>query len=168
MRGAREQIGDLRGLREALMARRRGFTRDELAELGYGLDGERLERPPAKACRRAVHHPGQMNKTEERYARHLDLLKATGRIVDYAFEPCKLRLGVDWKTTLLVDFMVLMPDGTIEMREVKGRADHWEDDARAKIKMAARLYPFRFVGVHERPKKQGGGWAREVFPPEKE
>ena len=35
----------------------------------------------------------------------------------------------------------------------------WQDDARAKIKIAADLYPVRFVAVRVKPKKEGGGLA---------
>lgn len=125
----------------------------------------------ARATRRTVHHPGKMNKTEARYAAHLELLKAAGKITDYCFEPLKLRLGADWTTSYLADFMVLLPDGTIELHEVKGASNSkesvkgafWQKGSRTKIKTAARLFPFVFVGVHERAKKQGGGWEREVF-----
>ena len=46
------------------------------------------------------------------------------------------------------------------MHEVKG---FWRDDARAKIKIAADLYPFRFIAVQAAPKKAGGGWTIEEF-----
>jgi hypothetical protein len=46
------------------------------------------------------------------------------------------------------------------MHEVKG---FWTDDARVKIKVAADLYPFRFIAAQALPKKQGGGWKIEEF-----
>jgi hypothetical protein len=46
------------------------------------------------------------------------------------------------------------------MHEVKG---FWQDDARAKIKIAADLYPMRFVAIRVQSKKEGGGWASEEF-----
>jgi hypothetical protein len=51
-------------------------------------------------------------------------------------------------------------DGQIECHEVKG---HWMDDARAKIKIAAEMYPFRFLAVRPKAKRDGGGWDVEVF-----
>ena len=33
----------------------------------------------------------------------------------------------------------------------------------AKIKVAADMYPFRFLAVRVKPKKEGGGWAMESF-----
>ena len=54
----------------------------------------------------------------------------------------------------------LLADGVIECHEVKG---FWQDDARAKIKVAADMYPFRFLAVRVKTKKDGGGWAMESF-----
>ena len=58
------------------------------------------------------------------------------------------------------DFAVLPADGVLEIHEVKG---FWQDDARVKIKVAASLYPFRFVAMKARAKKHGGGWEAEAF-----
>ena len=52
--------------------------------------------------------------------------------------------------------MVLRPDGAFEIHEVKG---HWEDDARVKIKVAAELYPFKFIAA----RKVKGAWLFEEF-----
>ena len=51
-------------------------------------------------------------------------------------------------------------DGALEAHEVKG---YWQDDARAKIKIAADMCPLRFVAVQALPKKAGGGWKVEEF-----
>lgn len=101
---------------------------------------------------------GQMNKTEEAYARHLEDRKARGEVAWYKFEGVKLRLADN--TFYTSDFAVMLSDGTMEMHEVKG---HWQDDARAKIKIAADLYPFRFIAVKAKAKKHGGGWDVEDF-----
>ena len=101
---------------------------------------------------------GEMNKTEERYAEHLEQLKHAGEILWWKFEGIKLRLADN--TFLTVDFPVMLTDGTMEMHEVKG---FWEDDARVKIKVAAALYPFRFVALKPRAQKNGGGWDVEEF-----
>lgn len=102
--------------------------------------------------------PGQMNKTEAAYAGRLESLKAGGAVQWYKFEGLKLRLADN--TFYTPDFAVMWEDGVIECHEVKG---HWMDDARAKIKIAADLYPFRFIAVKVRPKKDGGGWEQEIF-----
>ena len=112
------------------------------------------ERVLAKGNRGTFHKSGEMNKTEAAYAAYLDGLKKDGTITDYRFEAVKLRLAD--KTFYTPDFMVLMPDFSFEMHEVKG---FWEDDARVKIKVAAAQFPFKFVAV----KKTKNGWDREVF-----
>jgi hypothetical protein len=101
---------------------------------------------------------GAMNKTEAAYATHLELLKHAGEVLWYRFEGVKLRMAD--KTFYTPDFAVLAADGVMEMREVKG---FWEDDARVKIKVAAEMYPFRFMAVKVNPKKLGGGWSVENF-----
>lgn len=101
---------------------------------------------------------GAMNKTEAAYAAHLALLKHAGDVQWYRFEGVKLRLADS--TFYTPDFAVMAVDGVIEMHEVKG---FWADDARAKIKIAADQYPFRFYAFQARSKKAGGGWVREAF-----
>ena len=101
---------------------------------------------------------GQMNKTEEAYASTLKLRQHAGEVAWFKFEGIKLRLADN--TFYTPDFAVMLADGSMEMHEVKG---HWQDDARAKIKIAADMYPFRFVAVKVQPKKVGGGWAVEEF-----
>lgn len=101
---------------------------------------------------------GQMNKTEQAYANYLEALKATGAIVWYKFEGMKFRLADN--TFYTPDFMVLASNRQLEAHEVKG---YWLDDARAKIKIAADMYPVRFIAVKVRPKKEGGGWSIEEF-----
>ncbi|MPS35020.1 MAG: DUF1064 domain-containing protein [Stenotrophomonas sp.] len=99
-----------------------------------------------------------MNQTEKAYAEHLRALQHAGEILWFRFEGIKLRLADN--TFFTPDFAVMAADGVMEMREVKG---FWQDDARAKIKIAADQYPFRFIAVRVRPKKDGGGWAVEEF-----
>ncbi|MGE8218564.1 MAG: DUF1064 domain-containing protein [Stenotrophomonas acidaminiphila] len=99
-----------------------------------------------------------MNQTEAAYAEHLRALQHAGEILWFRFEGIKLRLADN--TFYTPDFAVLAADGVMELHEVKG---FWQDDARAKIKIAADQYPFRFIAVRVRPKKEGGGWAVEEF-----
>lgn len=101
---------------------------------------------------------GQMNKTEAAYAEFLESLKGLGDVLWYKFEGLKLRLADN--TFLTVDFAVMRADGTLEMHEVKG---HWMEDARVKMKVAADMYPFRFIAVKPIAKKAGGGWKVEVL-----
>jgi hypothetical protein len=67
-----------------------------------------------------------------------------GDILWYRFEGLKLRLADN--TFYTPDFAVMAADGVMECHEVKG---FWRDDARAKIKIAAEQYPFRFKAVSQ-------------------
>jgi hypothetical protein len=112
--------------------------------------------PPNQAGRYALGRLpiGKMNKTETAYAQHLELQKHAGEVLWWRFEGIKLRLADN--TFYTSDFAVLPRDGVLELHECKG---FWQDDARVKIKVAAALYPFRFIAV----KKKGKGWEREDF-----
>ena len=101
---------------------------------------------------------GAMNKTEAAYERDLRDAMSLGDILWYRFEGLKLRLADN--TFYTPDFAVMAADGVIECHEVKG---FWRDDARAKIKIAADQYPFRFKAVQAEAKKRGGGWKVETF-----
>jgi hypothetical protein len=101
---------------------------------------------------------GVMNKTEAAYDAHLLELERAGEVLWRKFEAVKLRLADN--TFYTPDFAVLTRSCVFELHEVKG---FWQDDARVKIKVAASLYPFRFIAVTARAKKHGGGWAREEF-----
>jgi hypothetical protein len=97
---------------------------------------------------------GKMNGTETAYGKALELRQRAGEVAWYRFEGIKLRLadGCFYSP----DFAVMLSSGEMEIHEVKG---HWTDDARVKIKMAAEMYPFRFIAI----KKARGGWATEDF-----
>jgi hypothetical protein len=101
---------------------------------------------------------GAMNKTEQAYADYLAQLQAVGGILWHKFEGLKFRLADN--TFYTPDFTVMMPDGQLQAHEVKG---FWQDDARVKIKIAADMYPLKFIAVKARAKKDGGGWAIEEF-----
>lgn len=101
---------------------------------------------------------GQMNKTEEAYRDRLELLRTAGEVAWFKFEGMKLRLADN--TFYTPDFAVMLASGEMECHEVKG---FWQDDARAKIKIAADIYPFRFIAVKPEAKKRGGGWITEEF-----
>lgn len=101
---------------------------------------------------------GAMNKTEAAYAATLEHRRHAGEVAWFKFEGVKLRLADN--TFYSPDFAVMLADGALEMHEVKG---YWQDDARAKIKIAADLYPMRFLAIQVKPKKEGGGWSIEEF-----
>ena len=98
---------------------------------------------------------GEMNRTEEAYAAELELQKRVGMILWWKFEALKLRLADN--TFYTPDFAVMVADGTMECREVKG--SFFEEDAKVKIKVAASLYPFRFRVI----RKIKGRWEVEEF-----
>lgn len=102
---------------------------------------------------------GQMNKTEQAYAAHLELLKAAGDVLWWKFEPARLCLAP--KTTYAPDFMVLRRDHQIIFDEVKG---HMRDDAAVKIKVAAAMFPFQFRII----RKSGSMWKITNVGPESE
>lgn len=77
------------------------------------------------------------SKWEELYAQHLAAQALAGEIADWKYEPLKILLAP--QTTYTPDFMVIMPDGKIEMHEVKG---YLRDDAAVKFKIAADSFPF--------------------------
>lgn len=101
---------------------------------------------------------GQLNSTEQAYEQHLKQLQKEDQVLWFRFEGLKLRLADN--TFYTPDFVVQMSDNTIECHEVKG---FWQDDARVKIKVAAEMYPFRFVAVKKKPKRDGGGFVFEEF-----
>lgn len=101
---------------------------------------------------------GQQNATEREYGALLELRRVAGEVAWYKFEGLKLRLADN--TFYTPDFAVMLQTGELECHEVKG---FWQDDARAKIKIAADLYPFAFIAVRKRAKKDGGGFERETF-----
>jgi hypothetical protein len=124
----------------------------ELAALGLRVVGNKAVRvTPTEAPKRAPLARG-MNKTERRYANHLDMLKRQGVVLWWAFEAVKLKLAPN--THYTPDFLVLRPGG-FEFHEVKG---FWRDDARVKIKVAAVMFPIPFLAV-----RWAKGWQYEVF-----
>ena len=102
---------------------------------------------------------GRMNKTETAYAAQLELRKSAGEVAWYRFEGVKLRLAES--TFLTVDFAVMLSDGQLQMHECKGSKSIFTDDARVKMKVAAEAYPFLFLVVYPRSKRDGGGWLVE-------
>lgn len=101
---------------------------------------------------------GQMNKTEQEYNHYLKLLQSANEVMWFKFEGMKFRLADN--TFYTPDFAVMNKNNEIELHEVKG---FWMDDARVKIKIASDLYPFKFIAVKKKAKKEGGGWEIEEF-----
>lgn len=106
---------------------------------------------------------GEMNKTEQRFAQHLELQRHTGAVGWWKFEGIKLMLAKN--TSITVDFAVLPADNVLTMFDVKGAKALFTDDARAKMKIAAAMYPFVFKVVYPKPKGEGDGWIVEEIAP---
>ena len=125
------------------------------------LAGKPVEAKPAHArCRK--HTPHVMNKGERLYAGHLDVLIRAEEIQAYWFEGITLRLSDGNRYT--ADFVVIDAAGEVWLHDVKGRKgdSFWaEEDAMAKIKSAAGIFPwFGFLIVW--PNKSGGWNKREL------
>lgn len=100
-----------------------------------------------------------MTKLERDYDAYLEVLRRGGLIERVDFEPERLRLGPDFATTYCPDFRLVMADGIVEFHEVKG---WWREDARVKIKVAARLHPYIFRAV-TRKRGRDDSWTWETF-----
>jgi hypothetical protein len=128
----------------------------EWKELREGNTAAKPE-PTEAAHARPQHVSGEMNRLEAKYATQLDMRKRVGEISAYEFEAVKLRLAKG--TFLTIDFLVVLTSGAVELHEVKG---HWEDDARVKIKVAAKMFPWWTIrGVQW--DKTTKDWKYEVF-----
>ncbi len=128
-----------------------------LSRRGHGLwtrcylvlaDGPRAAESGSAVIRgRAQTQPrrdGSMNRLELEYSQRLELMRRTGQIARWDFQPEKLRLAD--RTFYEPDFRVVMPDGAIVFHETKG---FMRDDAAVKIKVAAEQHPYRFVLVRK-------------------
>lgn len=106
--------------------------------------------------------PGEMTKTESRYAEVLESRRLAGDIDRWDFEPQKFRLAD--LTYYTPDFRVVQSDGYVVYIEVKPA--NWQhipnqDMSNCKLKIAAEQHPFIFIRAVEIPKKLGGGWKEE-------
>jgi hypothetical protein len=102
--------------------------------------------------------PGTMNGLETKYAEHLERLKLAGDVLWFRFEGLTFRLADRCRYT--PDFVVMRPTGQIELHEIKG---FFADDALVKIKLAAELFPFKFIAVKKEAKKNGGAWTNQEY-----
>ena len=91
---------------------------------------------------------GELSQVETRYESHLQLLKITGKIQDYW--PHKFTWRLANGTHYRADFLVLLPDGHLEIHETKGGKKNkdtgeWqpfsEEDALLKVKWVAEQCP---------------------------
>lgn len=92
--------------------------------------------------------PGEMTQVETRYSAHLELLKLSGKILDYW--PHKFTWRLSNGTHYRSDFLVLLADGQLEIHETKAgkrnkATGEWqpfsEEDALLKVKWMAEQCP---------------------------
>lgn len=107
---------------------------------------------------------GTMNKVEKAYAEHLQQRVYVGEVLAWGYEAVKLRLADN--TFYTPDFWVLPTTLELTLVDTKGykkkpngEPGYWaEEDAKAKLKVAAEMFPFRFVVAYKVP---GVGWVEE-------
>jgi hypothetical protein len=128
-----------------------GLPEGHPARKGTNVQAPRTERPKSREPRPS---DGYRSKLERDYASRLEFQRRGGQIQWWAHEPQRLRLagGAYYKP----DFAVLMPDGRLELHEVKG---FWREAARVRIKVAAEMHPFMFVAAT----RDRGDWVFEYF-----
>ncbi len=100
---------------------------------------------------------GQMNKLEARYAEYLKEQQRMGYVEWFAYEGVKFKLAD--KTYYTPDFIIMRPDGAIEIHDTKGtttakrksgervKQPFYEEHSAIKIKACADKFPFRFFMV---------------------
>lgn len=118
----------------------------------------KIEKVPFKAPEPMTIQPttdeAKLNKTERAY---LEWLRSTGLFQWIGVQNVTLKLGDDTRYTC--DFFAMTYDGEMTGREVKG---FFRDDAKVKIKVAARMFPWIKFSV---VKKDGSGWDHKEVKP---
>jgi len=98
-----------------------------------------------------------MTRIERDYGEHLLGRKAAGEVDWYAYEGMTLKLADDCRLT--IDWSVMLSSGEMELHECKG--PYAREDSIVKLRLAARLFPFRVLLVT----RDGDGWQhREIRP----
>jgi len=143
-----------------------------VARLNPGLFGNRAPAAPApmpistgpvkqKTLVHEIKDVLKLNKTERDWYEKLKQGVLVGLYKQVGVQNVTLKIAD--RTRYTPDFYVILADDTQVMFEVKG---FWRDDARVKIKVAARSFPqFKFIAVQKLKKKQGGGWKQEIINP---
>ena len=101
------------------------------------------------------------SQLELEYSQHLDAARLDGEILEYWYEPWTFHLGgeagtkggVKWR----IDWLVMLPDSMLEIRETKGFFRRGE---RERLKLAAAKFPFTVKAI---TRNAAGGWEEELF-----
>jgi hypothetical protein len=124
-----------------------GWSEEDLKKARERITGASTPKSPDKlvmAKGKVQARDRGMNKTEVKYAQHLQREKEAGRISAFWFEAWKIRIADN--CTWLPDFVVIDSDGMIEWHDTKA---WWKkanklgitDDAVVKMKAVAEIYP---------------------------
>jgi hypothetical protein len=130
------------------------WSEDQLADL-LKHTPFKLPANDAGAFARGRLPTNKMNKTEAAYAGFLEMRKVDRDVLWWRYEPMNFNIASGAKYT--PDFGVLTRDCQFELHEVKG---FWREAARVRIKVAAELFPFKFIAI---TRAKTGGWEREEF-----
>lgn len=105
---------------------------------------------------------GEMNETEKKYEREiLKPMLLSGGILWYKFESITFTIAECKKGCRYTpDFIIMLPDGSLEAHEVKGCKAVFRDDARVKCKVFAEQYPIPLTVCYP---VRHGGWEYEQF-----
>lgn len=99
---------------------------------------------------------GQMNNLERKYSDYLTQQQRAGYVEWFGYEAMKFKLADN--TFYTPDFIVMRPDGAIELHDTKGttsksrasgkvKAPFYEEHSVIKIKVVADRFPFRVFMV---------------------
>lgn len=99
---------------------------------------------------------GDMNKTEAAYAIRLEQQRFLGAIKDFWFQAVTLKLGFDTRYT--PDFLIQMPDGSLELHDTKG----WDTEPAAAVKerVSSSMFP---LFVFKEVRQHGGDWKEKII-----
>lgn len=148
----------------------KGWTEKDLLDRGYadvvhkhaksvGKSGRPLQ---DESTRVAATSPLGIYKTklELAYGQYLEILKKTGAIQDYFYEPFSFRLATGKRYR--VDFLIWQFNGTTDCIEVKGWHANRRDSL-THLAWAAQKYRFhRWLLVTRN--RGGGGWDEQHIP----
>lgn len=103
---------------------------------------------------------GAMNKTELAYSHLLEVRKACGEVAWWRFEAIKLMIAPN--TSITIDFFVMLSNGELQAHDTKGSKFMMQDDAHAKTKVAASIFPWAFYYAFPDKAVAGGFRLEEV------
>ncbi len=116
--------------------------------------------PRLMAVARPTPAPQYASGLERDWATQLELRRRVGLLVEWRHEAITLQLAEGSRFT--PNFFVVLPNGEIELQEVKG---YMREAANVRLKVAARQFPwFRFVLVRRGHGARGQWTADEVAP----